>query len=86
MAPLHSLTNKGILFIWNEACQFAFTQLKEKLTQAPVLTYPCFDHPADQFSLQTDVSPIGIGAILEQGGQVVAYASRTLSPSEKNYL
>ena len=84
-APLHSLTNKGAPFLWNEACQSAFTQLKEKLTQTPILTYPCFDPSADQFSLQTDASSTGIGAILEQGGHVVAYASRILSPSEKNY-
>ena len=49
------------------------------------LTYPCFDPSADQFSLQTDASSTGIGAILEQIGHVVAYASRILSPSEKNY-
>ena len=84
-APLHQLTNKATPFVWNEACQSAFVQLKEKLTQAPVLTYPCFDLSANQFSLQTDASATGIGAVLEQGRHVVAYASRTLSPAEKNY-
>ena len=84
-APLHQLTNKATPFVWNEACQSAFVQLKEKLTQAPVLTYPCFDPSASQFSLQTDASATGIGAVLEQGRHVVAYASRTLSPAEKNY-
>ena len=35
--------------------------------------------------LQTDASAMGIGAVLEQGGQVVAYASRVLTPPEKSY-
>ena len=35
--------------------------------------------------MQTDASATGIGAVLEQGGRVVGYASRTLSSAEKNY-
>ena len=35
--------------------------------------------------LSTDASAIGIGAVLEQSRHVVAYASRTLSVSERNY-
>ena len=84
-APLHQLTNKGISFDWNESCQVAFNQLKQKLTQAPVLAYPAFGPSATQFVLQTDASSTGIGAVLEQDGHVVAYTSRTLSSTERNY-
>ena len=35
--------------------------------------------------MQTDASAVGLGAILEQGSHVVAYASRTLTQSEKQY-
>ena len=84
-APLHQLTIKGVPFEWSELCQSAFNQLKQKLTKAPVLVYPHFGSSAEQFILQTDASATGIGAILEQGGHVVAYASRSLSSSERNY-
>ena len=49
-APLHLLTNKGMLFDWNESCQQAFNQFKRKLTQAPVLAYPAFG-PSAKHSL-----------------------------------
>ena len=73
------------MFTWDEACQSAFNQLKQRLTESPVLTYPRFGPSADQFILLTDVSATGIGAVLEQGEHVVAYAGRTLSNSERNY-
>ena len=84
-APLHRLTDKGALFSWDPACQSAFDILKERLTQAPVLTYPEFSPSSEPFSLQTDASAVGIGVVLEQAGHVVAYASRTLTQSERNY-
>ena len=37
------------------------------------------------FVLQTDASSSGVGAILEQGGYVIAYASRTLTHAEQQY-
>ena len=61
------------------------SHLKSALTQAPVLTYPDFSATAPPFMLQTDASAVGLGAVLEQGGHVIAYASRTLTKSESNY-
>ena len=39
-APLHSLTQKGVQFSWTSECQSAFSTLKERLMQAPILAYP----------------------------------------------
>ena len=85
--PLHSLTKKGAQFEWNVDCQRAFEELKSHLTHTPVLCYPSFEK---DFVLETDASSQGIGAVLSQrqeDGQLhpVAYASRSLSPAEKDY-
>nr|XP_012234646.1 PREDICTED: uncharacterized protein K02A2.6-like [Linepithema humile] len=62
------------------------TDPEKALTIAPVLACPDFAKP---FVLQTDASTQGLGAVLtqnhEKGEQVIAYASRTLNPAEKNY-
>ena len=81
-APLHSLTQKAVEFSWDENCQHAFQMLKVALTQAPVLSYPFFKK---EFTLLTDASAVGIGAVLEQEGHPIAYASRSLTPSERQY-
>ena len=85
--PLHELTRNGADFAWNRECQAAFDNLAGKLVQSPVLAYPSFDKA---FTLKTDASIEGIGAVLSQpqdDGQLhpVAYASRALSPQERNY-
>ena len=84
-APLHGLTQKGAPFIWDQKCTDAFTNLKALLTQLPVLSFPRFDREAPQFSLQTDASAFGLGAVLEQDGHVIAYTSRSLSAPERQY-
>ena len=66
-------------FNWSTACAETFTALKDHLTQAPVLAYPLFDHDAGTFHLQTDASAVGLGAVLEQNGHPVAYASHSLT-------
>lgn len=62
----------------------AFDLLKHKLITSPVLGNPDF---SKEFILDTDASRDAIGAILsqEQDGheKVIAYASRTLSKSER---
>ena len=84
-APLHFLTQKDVPFSWDSKCDEAFQALKAYLVQAPVLAYPCFDSTVDEFVLQTDASAVGLGAILEQNGHVIAYASHSLTSSERNY-
>ena len=84
-SPLNVLTKKGNAFQWTAQCTEAFSSLKNHLVRAPILVYPQFGHDASQFVVQTDASAVGIGAVLEQDGHVVAYASRTLTTSERNY-
>ena len=70
---------------WTTECDQAFEEIKNRLTSAPVLGYPDFTCP---FVLEVDASFHGLGAILSQrrkeGNVVIAYASRTLRPTEKN--
>lgn len=80
--PLNYLTQKGVPFLWNDACQAAFSDLKQKLSSAPILTYPDFTR---QFVVETDASDVGLGAVLCQDGRVIEYASRALNSAEKNY-
>lgn len=56
--------------------------LKDKLCSSPVLKFPDF---TKQFTLTTDASNEGIGAILSQDGHPCCYISRTLNPPERNY-
>ena len=77
---------KKIPFEWNESQQKAFDLLREKLTNPPILAYADYHLP---FKLHTDASTTGLGAVLYQHqdglDRVIAYASRSLKPSEKNY-
>ena len=71
---------------WGEEQQEAFEKIVELLTTPPVLAYADYTKP---FLLHTDASLEGLGAVLyqEQEGKerVIAYASRSLKKSEKNY-
>ena len=83
---MHQLTHKGQPFLWTQSCNDAFHQLRKALSEAPVLAFP---NPQLPFVLDTDASDVGIGAVLsqdgEQGEQVIAYFSRSLSRAERNY-
>ena len=61
----------------------AFDHLKQKLTQAPGLSYPSVDHP---YILETDVSIQDLGAILsqEQDRRIHPVAYGSLFPQEHN--
>jgi hypothetical protein len=80
--PLTSLLEKVKEFKWDEACQKCFDELKEKLTTAPVLIMPDI-HKG--FYVYCDASHLGLGCVLMQEGEVIAYASRQLRKHEKNY-
>lgn len=71
---------------WTEKHQQILEKLIACLVEPPILAFPDFTKP---FTLHTDASNQGLGAVLykEQAGKmrVIAYASRTLTESEKNY-
>ena len=48
---------------WNPECEEAFDKLKELCTTTPILAYANFGKP---FKLHTDVSVLGLGAVLYQ--------------------
>ncbi|GBC19242.1 uncharacterized protein LOC100876636 [Rhizophagus irregularis DAOM 181602=DAOM 197198] len=83
---MYKLLKKDAPYEWTNLQQKAFENLRDKLTMAPIVQYPDFSKP---FFLYTDASIIGLGAVLAQKTDdqehVIAYASRTLIPAEKNY-
>ena len=80
--PLTKLTRKEEKFIWSEACQNSFDELKQRLTTAPVLTLPS---GSEGFTVYCDASKQGLGCVLMQHDRVIAYASRQLKKHEVNY-
>jgi hypothetical protein len=85
--PLTNLIKKDVKFEWNDTHQKAFDELKNKLVQYPILQHPNYKR---EFILITDSSGVGLGAVLSQKNNdnkevVVAYASRTLNPTEQRY-
>ncbi|XP_038876397.1 uncharacterized mitochondrial protein AtMg00860-like [Benincasa hispida] len=60
-APLTQLTRKGAAFVWNEACEKIFQDLKQRLVSAPVLTVP---DESGGFVIYSDASKKGLGCIL----------------------
>ena len=71
---------------WANSHQEALEYLIDCLTKPPVMAYPDF---SSLFIFHTDVSEVGLGAVLyqRQNGKppVIAYGSSTLTPAEKNY-
>ena len=61
--PLTNLLKKKVDFIWSDACNNAFNNLKAILWSAPVLKAPDF---TKEFKLAVDASDYGAGAVLMQ--------------------
>ncbi|XP_033758666.1 uncharacterized protein LOC117340982 [Pecten maximus] len=86
--PLTDLTKKGMPnhVQWTDAQENAFVSLKKHLTSTPILRLPDLEKT---FTLRTDASDLGIGAILLQDTDdemhPIAYASRKLLPRERRY-
>ena len=81
-APLRQLLEKDVAWHWTETQQESFNTLKRLITQAPVLRYFDVHKPV---KISVDASSQGLGAVLLQDEQPVAYASRTLTRSQVNY-
>ena len=85
--PLHELLEKNRKWVWSDACQLAFENIKKLITSEPVLTH--YD-PTAPIRLACDASPYGLGAVLSHvtpdgSEKPIAFASRSLSKAERNY-
>lgn len=73
-------------FLWTDCCQEAFECLIDCLTSPPILGYRNFQLP---FTVHVNAGSTGLGTALYQTQKgiptVIAYGSRMLSPTEKNY-
>nr|GFA20654.1 reverse transcriptase domain-containing protein [Tanacetum cinerariifolium] len=80
------LLEKNSPFIFLNECIQAFRTLKDKLTEAPILIAPNWDHP---FELMCDASDYAVGAVLgqriEKHFRPIHYASKIMNQAEENY-
>ena len=83
-APMRQLLSKDVEFLWDEPQIRAFDEVKNILTSSPGPVLAYFD-PAKDLTLQVDASKFGLGASLLQEGRPIAYASKSLTPTEVNY-
>ena len=86
--PNTQLLKKDCKFVWREACHRTFEELRAKLSTYPVLRPPDWRKP---FHVFCDASDVAVGSALYQAtgeqekDQPIAYASKQLTPAEKNY-
>lgn len=87
LSPIYQLLKKNVTFNFNKKCIESFNTIKKLLTTSPVLAH--YD-PTLPIKLSVDASNVGVGSVLsivckDGKERPIAYASRTLSPAERNY-
>lgn len=87
MHPLHHLLKKGEQWTWTGECENSFEASKQVITKGKLLVFYDMKKP---LRLACDSSAYGVGAVvshlMENGSErPIAFASRTLSSSERNY-
>ena len=74
--PLRKLIRQDSVWTWSQTEQQDFNNLKQSLTQTPVMAY---FNPKQDTTVLVDASPVGLGTIMTHNGKVICYASRVLS-------
>lgn len=82
LAAIRELTREDVEFRWTDKEDEAFKKIKDLICQKVILQY--FDNKKSCV-LECDASNVGLGAAMIQDDQVIAYASRALSPAETRY-
>ena len=87
VSPLNKVLAKDTPWCWSQECAKLFQDLKDTLTSSCVLAHYS---PKLEVQLAVDASPLGLGAVFshipEEGEErPIAYASRSLTPADKNY-
>ena len=78
LEPLQQLTHKDVPWQWNDEHDTAFNKLKQMITEEPVLKY------YNPFGTCIEIVKT-LCASLMQGGQPIAFASRSLTDPETRY-
>jgi hypothetical protein len=81
-SPLRDMLKQDIEFLWDSPQQQSFEKMKEVITSPPVLQY--FDITKET-TIQVDASQNGLGATLLQEGKPIAFASKSLTMTERQY-
>jgi hypothetical protein len=71
--PIIELLKKVNQYVWSDAWDEAFENLKKLLTTSPVLAQPDIAKP---FDVYCDASGTGLGGVLMHEGRVISYYSR----------
>ena len=82
VAPLRVLLKSDVEWQWDANADQIFNKVKDTISALPVLRL--FD-PTLPVLVSVDASPVGVGAVLLQGGQPIEFASRTLTDTQKRY-
>ena len=86
LSPMYKLLQSNVRFQWSEACENAFSKIKEVILSDNVLMY---FNPELPIIVTCDASETGIAAILSHNvngvERTVACVSRTYSNAERHY-
>ena len=82
LAPLTSMTGKKAKWKWTAKHTKAFATMKKVVASQVQLAFPDFNKP---FEIHTDASDTQLGAVISQGNKPIAFFSRKLNKSQKNY-
>lgn len=80
--PLRKLVRKEESFIWTKTQEDAYNEIKKIVSEATLLRFFDTKKPV---VIQTDSSSFAVGCALMQEGFPVAYASKTLTTTQRNY-
>ena len=82
LAPLSKLVSTKVKWQWEEEQQNAFTTIKRIIAREVLLSHCDFNEP---FEIHTDASKYQLGAVISQKGKPIAFYTRKLNSSQKNY-
>ena len=81
-AIIRELLRDDTEWFWDKQHDCAFNELKKCISSPPVLTYY---NPKLPVTISADASQNGLGCVCLQEGKPIAYASRSLTETEKRY-